>query len=92
MIGSGYANGYPRSAENGTPILINGIEHLLIGRVSMDLICVGIGHNSGVKVGNEVTLWGRNLSIEHIASCSNVIPYELFTGVSKRVQRYYSSI
>lgn len=92
VIGVGYADGYPRSAENGTPVLINGIEYPLVGRVSMDLISVDIGHDSGVKVGDEVTLWGRDLSIEHIASCSSVIPYELLTGVSKRVRRYYSSI
>ncbi|TOQ55980.1 alanine racemase, partial [Vibrio parahaemolyticus] len=63
----------------------------LVGRVSMDLISVDIGNDSAVKVGDEVTLWGDSLPIEHIAKCAGVIPYELLTGVSKRVSRRYSS-
>ncbi|WP_274012866.1 alanine racemase [Vibrio parahaemolyticus] len=91
VIGIGYADGYPRSARNGTPVLINGVEYPLVGRVSMDLISVDIGNDSAVKVGDEVTLWGDSLPIEHIAKCAGVIPYELLTGVSKRVSRRYSS-
>ncbi|HHF3130450.1 TPA: alanine racemase [Vibrio diabolicus] len=89
VIGIGYADGYPRSAKNGTPVLINEIEYPLVGRVSMDLISVDIGNDSDVKVGDEVTLWGDSLPIEHIAKCAGVIPYELLTGVSKRVSRRY---
>ncbi|QIZ77317.1 alanine racemase [Ferrimonas lipolytica] len=89
VIGIGYADGYPRSAKSGTPVLIHGVEYPLVGRVSMDLICVDIGNDSEVKVGDEVVLWGGALPIEHIARCAGVIPYELLTGVSKRVNRRY---
>lgn len=91
VIGIGYADGYPRSAKNGTPVLINGVEFPLVGRVSMDLISVDIGNHSDVKIGDEVTLWGPELPVERIAKYANLIPYELLTGVSKRVRRYYSN-
>lgn len=91
VIGIGYADGYPRSAKNGTPVVINGIRYFLVGRVSMDLITVEIGFDSGVKVGDEVILWGETLPVEHIAKCASVIPYELLTGVSNRVRRLYSN-
>jgi len=41
-ISCGYADGYPRHAPNGTPVLINGYEVPLVGRVSMDMITVDI--------------------------------------------------
>jgi len=90
-VAMGYADGYPRSAKNGTPVLINGVEFPLVGRVSMDLISVDIGNHSDVKIGDEVTLWGPELPVERIAKYANLIPYELLTGVSKRVRRYYSN-
>ncbi len=90
VVGIGYADGYPRSAKSGTPVLINGVEYPLVGRVSMDLVSIDVGNDSDVKVGDKVTLWGGGLPVEHIAKCADVIPYELLTGVSKRVRRYYS--
>ena len=85
IIGIGYGDGYPRHAKNGTPVCINGELCPLIGRVSMDLICVNIDSITA-KVGDVVTLWGNEkLSAETVATWSDTIGYELVTGVSSRV-------
>ena len=38
----GYADGYPRHAQNGTPVAIDGIFLSLVGRVSMDMLYVDL--------------------------------------------------
>lgn len=85
IIGIGYGDGYPRHARNNTPVLINDKLCPLVGRVSMDLICVDIS-SLDVSVGDKAILWGHDkLSIETVASYSDTIGYELLTNVSSRV-------
>ncbi|ABL02410.1 alanine racemase [Candidatus Ruthia magnifica str. Cm (Calyptogena magnifica)] len=84
-IGIGYGDGYPRHAKNGTPVLINNTLCPLVGRVSMDLICVDIS-NINASVGDNAILWGnKQLRIETIAKHSATIAYELLAGISSRV-------
>lgn len=86
IIGIGYGDGYPRHAKNGTPVLINNALCSLVGRVSMDLICVDIG-DAQVSVGDSAILWGdERLRVETVAKYSDTISYELLTGVSDRVK------
>lgn len=59
VVAMGYGDGYPRSAPTGTPILINGREVPIVGRVSMDMISVDLGPDAVDKVGDEAVLWGR---------------------------------
>jgi alanine racemase len=89
VVGVGYADGYPRSITEGTPVLINQQRYPIVGLVSMDLLSVEIGLDSNISIGDEVILWGDNLPIELIAKLSNRIPYELLTGISSRVNRKY---
>ena len=79
VIACGYADGYPRHAASGTPVLINGQEAPLLGRVSMDLIVIDISHLStnSVEVGASVELWGKSLSVDSIAQSAETISYEL---------------
>jgi alanine racemase len=85
VVGIGYADGYPRHAKNGTPVLINGILCPLIGRVSMDLICVDIS-STKASIGDNAVLWGdEQLRVEVVANNSDTISYELLTGLSTRV-------
>ncbi|WP_189378573.1 alanine racemase [Thalassotalea profundi] len=86
VIAIGYGDGYPRHAENGTPILLNGRRVPLVGRVSMDMITVELGINSMDKVGDVATLWGNGLAVEEIARYSTTIPYELLCNITRRVQ------
>ncbi len=85
VIGIGYGDGYPRHAKSGTPVLINGILCPLVGRVSMDLICVDIG-TTRINVGDNAVLWGdKQLPVEVVADNSDTISYELLTGLNARV-------
>lgn len=89
VVAIGYGDGYPRHAPAGTPVLINGVEVPLIGRVSMDMICVDLRQQTSAKVGDPVVLWGEGLPVETIASAATTIAYELFCGVTARVPREY---
>src|SRR5262249_7875553 len=61
VIAVGYADGYPRHAGNGTPILVNGVRCALVGRVSMDLTTVDLRPCPQAKIGDPVVLWGEGL-------------------------------
>jgi len=89
VIAVGYGDGYPRHAVSGTPVLINGQQVPLIGRVSMDMITVDV-RGTKAKVGDEVTLWGEGLPVELIAEKAGTISYELFCGVTQRVNFFYA--
>lgn len=89
VIGAGYADGYPRNIAENTPVLIHNQKYPVVGRVSMDLLTVDIGVSADIEIGDEVVLWGEGLPVELVSELSNRIPYELFTGISKRVSRLY---
>ena len=86
----GYGDGYPRHAPSGTPVLVNGQQASLIGRVSMDMICIDLRGHDNAAVGDEVQLWGKALPVEEIAAAAGTISYELLCGISHRVQMEYS--
>jgi alanine racemase len=86
VIAAGYGDGYPRSVESGTPVLVNGHRAPLVGRVSMDMITVDVTDLPGVATGDPVVLWGEGVPVEEIARHAGTIPYELVCGVSQRVQ------
>ncbi|KJY97774.1 alanine racemase [Pseudoalteromonas ruthenica] len=90
VVAIGYGDGYPRHAQNGTPVLINAQRYPLVGRVSMDMITVDIGPDpSAVAVGDEAIMWGRELAIEEIAACADTIAYELLCNITPRVSYQY---
>ncbi len=86
IIAIGYGDGYPRHAENGTPVLINGRIVPLVGRVSMDMITVDLGKQGIDNIGDIATLWGKGLPVEIIAKHASTIPYELLCNIKSRVQ------
>lgn len=88
-IAVGYADGYPRHAANGTPLLIAGQKASLVGRVSMDMITADISHCTNIKIGDPVELWGNNINANDVGHHAQTIGYQLLTGVSQRVTRCY---
>lgn len=90
IVAIGYGDGYPRSAPDGTPVLIQGVRCPLIGRVSMDKIAVDVSHMSSVQVGDQVIVWGDGLPVEEIARYAQRSPYELMTAVQFRVKFYWT--
>jgi alanine racemase len=83
----GYGDGYPRCMHAGAPALINGHEVSVIGRVSMDMTMLDATELPNVAVGDEVTLWGKGLPAERVASFADTIAYELFCRIAERVRR-----
>ncbi len=94
IVSIGYADGYPRSAKNGTPVLVqsNGGPRRagLLGRVSMDMIAIDLTGLDTVKVNDDVVLWGEGLSADEVAHYADTISYELFCKVTKRVEFVYT--
>ena len=86
VVAIGYGDGYPRAARAGTPVLINGQRVPLIGRVSMDMICVDLRSLPTAAIGDRAVLWGEGLPVEEIAECAHTIPYELLCRVTERVR------
>ena len=89
VVAIGYGDGYPRHAPNGTPVLVNGKRVPLIGRVSMDMICVDLRTEPEARIGDPVVLWGSDLPVEEIAAQAGTIGYELLCQVTQRVPREY---
>ena len=85
IVACGYADGYPRHAPNGTPVLVEGQQTRLLGRVSMDMLCVDLSTLPETGVGSRVTLWGEGLPIEDVAAASGTISYELMCALAMRV-------
>ncbi len=83
----GYGDGYPRHAPSGTPVLINGRETPLIGRVSMDMITLDLRGHPEARLDDRVTLWGGGLPVERIAQAAGTIAYPLLCGITARVRR-----
>jgi alanine racemase len=86
VVAIGYGDGYPRHAESGTPILINGQRAALIGKASMDMLTVDLRNTPAAQVGDPVVLWGEGLPVEEVARCAGTIPYELLCGVRGRAR------
>jgi len=90
VVACGYADGYPRLAPTGTPVLVDGVRTRLSGRVSMDMVTVDLTPVPAADVGSEVTLWGRGpngslLPIDEVAHAAGTIGYELMCALAQRV-------
>lgn len=90
----GYADGYPRLLSNRARVIVRGEYAPVVGRVSMDLTAVDVGHIPGVAVGDEVILIGANngksVDAVELARLCESVPYEILCGISQRVPRVYS--
>jgi alanine racemase len=89
VVAIGYADGYPRSAIDGTPVFINGVKSKIAGRVSMDMITIDLTGIPNPEIGDCVELFGENISVDEVAKYCNTISYEIFTKITKRVYRSY---
>jgi alanine racemase len=90
VIACGYADGYPRHAPTGTPVLVDGVRTRIVGRVSMDMITVDLDPVPAAGFGSEVTLWGHGpngsvLPIDDVAKPAATIGYELMCALALRV-------
>jgi len=89
VVAMGYADGYPRHAPTGTPVLVAGQRSQLLGRVSMDMLCIDLTDVPDAGLGSTVELWGKNILASELAEKAETIPYQIFCNL-KRVPRLYS--
>ncbi len=85
VVACGYADGYPRHAPTGTPVLVNGQRSRTLGRVSMDMLAVDLSKIPDAAIGSPVTLWGQGLPVEEVAAAAGTISYELLCALAQRV-------
>ncbi|QEI06063.1 alanine racemase [Pigmentiphaga aceris] len=86
VVACGYADGYPRHAPTGTPIVVGGVRTQTIGRVSMDMLAVDLSNVPDAVVGTPVVLWGEGgPSVDEVAQAADTIGYELLCALAPRV-------
>jgi len=85
IVACGYADGYPRHAPTGTPILVCGRRTRTLGRVAMDMLFADLTGIPEAAVGSPVTLWGEGLSADEVAASAGTVSYELLCALTPRV-------
>ena len=85
VVACGYADGYPRHALTGTPVLVNGRMSRTLGRVSMDMLCVDLSGCDDAGIGSTVVLWGEGLPVDAVAAAAGTNSYELLCALAARV-------
>lgn len=90
VVALGYADGYPRSLGNRGRTAIDGTVVPVVGRVSMDLVCLDVSALPGaVEEGTYVEFFGGQIGIDDVAAAAGTISYELLTSIGRRVERRY---
>src|SRR5690554_6460942 len=85
----GYADGIRRSYGNGIgKVHIKGKNYPIIGSICMDMLMIDI-ENELINEGDEVEIFGENISIQELAKKWETIPYEVMTSISQRVKRVF---
>ncbi|MBT9566751.1 MAG: alanine racemase [Thiobacillus sp.] len=85
VVACGYADGYPRHAPTGTPVRVNGHASQILGRVSMDMLCVDLTACGEPGVGAPVILWGEGMPVDAVAAAAGTNGYELLCALAARV-------
>lgn len=85
IVACGYADGYPRHAPGGTPVVIDGVRTQTIGAVSMDMLVVDLTPCPQAGIGSKAELWGDRVKIDEVASSAGTVGYELMCAVAPRV-------
>ncbi len=92
IVACGYADGYPRSAPDGTPVWVadgrdntKGVICPLAGQVSMDMLTIDLRAASLANIGSKVELWGNHVPVDDVAQRVGTIGYELLCALAPRV-------
>ena len=85
----GYGDGYARNVRSGAPVLVNGLQAHVAGRVSMDMTAIDVTDVPNARVGDTVVLWGPGVPVERVAPFADTIAYELVCGITQRVTRVW---
>jgi alanine racemase len=91
VVALGYSDGYPRSLSNRGVASINGKRVPIVGRVSMDMLCLDVSAlpKQDVSEGMLVDLIGDGVSLDEVATSAGTISYEILTHLGGRLRREY---
>jgi alanine racemase len=94
LVAVGYADGFPRQVSGrGASVLVRGVRCALLGRVTMDQIVVDVSMLPEVRLGDEVTLVGRDgaerIDVDDLASQAGTISWEILSGIGRRVEHFH---
>lgn len=93
-IACGYGDGFPRILSNRADVLVRGVRVPVRGRVCMDLTMLDVSAVPEVRVGDKVTLLGKDgeeeITAQELAGLAQTIPYEIVTGIVGRVPRVFN--
>ena len=87
IVACGYADGYPRRMPDGAPTYVEGQIAPIAGAVAMDMLSIDVTDIAQAKVGSDVELWGKHVSINALAQLSGTIGYELMCALTLRVPK-----
>jgi len=89
----GYADGYFRLLSSKGEVFVKGKRAKVVGRVCMDQCMVDVTEIEGLKVADDVELFGdgtnNGVTADEVAKIIGTISYEVLCAVSKRVPRVY---
>jgi alanine racemase len=89
----GYADGYSRRLSNQGFVLIKGRRAPIVGLICMDMTMVDVTDIPSVRVGDAVTLIGRDAQdaiwADHVGDWTGTIPYEVLCAIGPRIPRLY---
>lgn len=92
-VSVGYGDGYPRLLSNNAEVLCHGKRAKILGTICMDLMMIDVTDIPQAKLGDIVTLIGRDgneeIKAEELAKKCNTIVYEITTGIGPRVARVF---
>lgn len=89
VIPVGYADGFNRANTNNGSVWIQSKCYPLVGTVCMDMVMVNLGSKLHCSIGDDVIIYGEDISITDVAKRLNTIPYEVTCNVSPRVPRIH---
>lgn len=89
----GYGDGYPRNLSNKGYVIINGRRAKIVGRVCMDQFMVDVTDCGDVKIGDKVTLVGKDaneiITVDELAALAGTFNYEFVCNLGKRIPRVF---
>jgi Alr-MurF fusion protein len=89
-VSIGYADGFSRRLGNGAGYMLVKSQRVpVVGAVCMDMTMIDVRGIPDVMPGDEVIVFGKELTVQQLAAWAGTIPYEMMTGISQRVKRVY---
>ena len=89
----GYADGYPRPYSSRAEVIVNGVKAPIVGNICMDQCMIDVTHVPYVRVGDEVTVMGKDgiyeISADDIADATGTINYEIACAFGQRLPKVY---